>query len=236
MSIGIILIATGTYGKFFEKFYSSCEKYFIPEKQKTYFLMTDDKNIGFYNNVIKIHQDYEKWPYPTLHRYKYISLHREKFNCKYLFYMDIDMYFVDYINKNILPKKLLAILHPGFYNTHNHSGTPETNEKSSAFIPQKELVSHTYVAGAFQGGKTQLFLSAVETMKNAIDKDCKNGIIPIWHDESIWNKFISVNKKLISFYTPEYCFPENINCFKHIKYLKPKLIAIDKSQINEIFH
>ena len=46
MSIAILYICTGHYNIFFNGFYASCEKFFLPEAKKTYFVWTDDAHLA----------------------------------------------------------------------------------------------------------------------------------------------------------------------------------------------
>lgn len=43
--IAILYIALGRYGVFWKDFYRSCEKYFLSDCKKTYFLWTDNKKL-----------------------------------------------------------------------------------------------------------------------------------------------------------------------------------------------
>ncbi len=232
MTIGIIVIATNKYIKFFENLYNSCEKYLFPNTDKKYFLITDHP-IQNYSNVITLFQQHEKWPNPTLKRFHYILSHRdliESHNLTHLFYLDADMLIVDYVYETYFLEKckdkLLAVYHPGYWKTSNKRGEPEQNQKSKCCILDKD---HEYVAGGFQGGYTKLYFKAMEIMKNALDEDISNGIIPIWHDESVWNKFVSLNKNKIHFEIPEFCFPEGWDARKNLKGLKKKIVALNKN-------
>lgn len=43
MKIAILYICTGKYNVFFRDFYSSSEKYFLPNCEKTYFVFSDNQ-------------------------------------------------------------------------------------------------------------------------------------------------------------------------------------------------
>ena len=47
MKIAILYICTGKYNIFWKDFYTSCEKNFIPNSEKHYFVFTDAENIDF---------------------------------------------------------------------------------------------------------------------------------------------------------------------------------------------
>lgn len=232
-TVGVLLVATGKYySHFFENLYKSSEKFFLPNTQKTYYVFTDAINqlTAVPENVIIVYQEWEPFPGPTLHRYHYFdSISEILKKHDYLFYTDVDMLFVDTVSSSyLMSKAFVAVVHPGFYKTFNHRGTPETNPNSKAFIDPS--VDFEYVAGGFQGGKTKYFLMAIHTMKLSIDIDFDNGIVPVWHDESMWNKFVVLNKSNVHFCQPDMCFPQNTNINSYLSDIRaPKLIALDKN-------
>jgi hypothetical protein len=234
-NVGVLLVATGKYySYFFENLYKSSEKFFLPDTQKTYYVFTDAVNelTSVPDNVVIVYQEWEPFPGPTLHRYHYFDIISEVLKKHdYLFYTDVDMLFVDTVTaKDLNPnnKAFVAVVHPGFYMTQNRRGTPETNPKSKAFIDAS--VDFEYVAGGFQGGKAKYFLMAIRTMKLSIDADLKIGIIPVWHDESIYNKFVVLNKNNVHFCQPDMCFPQNVGINRNLASIRsPKLIALDKN-------
>ena len=76
--IAILYIATNKYTIFWNNFYQTAEKNFLPKHQKTYFLFTDNDNMQVGPNVIKIHQDHLPWPYVTLKRFHFFDSIKEK--------------------------------------------------------------------------------------------------------------------------------------------------------------
>ena len=51
-----------------------------------------------------------------------------------------------------------------------------------------------YFAGGFQGGKAKEWIKAMKVMKKIIDTDLNHkNYIPVWNDESVWNKYLSEN-------------------------------------------
>lgn len=228
--IGILLVATGKYIQFFQQLHESFETYLFPGTEKIYFVFTDNTDYSFPSNVYHYYQEHEPFPGPTLHRYHYfskISNVLETFKLDYLFYSDVDMRACNVIDTSILPEFLLGVYHPGFYNTSNPRGTPEIRQISRAYIAPETIFQ--YIAGGFQGGRTDVFLESINIMRNAIDVDMDNDIIPIWHDESIWNKFMVSNIHLFKFINPEYCFPESWGQKSNLQGLTPRLLALDKN-------
>ncbi len=225
--VGIIIIATNKYIKFFDNLYNSCERFLFPKCNKTYFLMSD-KQSQDYENVVKIDILHEQWPNPTLKRFHYISDNKDKFKeMDYLVYIDVDCKLIRYVDENILPEHFNVVKHCGFYNTSNKRGTPETNKNSTAYISPK--INFDYVAGGFFIGKTNLFLQMVEKLKKNIQIDLNNGIIAIWHDESHLNWYVVNHKFLFNYLTPEYCYPEGWGDRPNLFLLNGKIIALDKN-------
>jgi hypothetical protein len=150
----------------------------------------------------------------------------------YLFYTDIDMLAINTIGDEILPDYLLAVAHPGFYK--RGVGTPEKRLKSRAYIGSHEQRDF-YVCGGFQGGIVNEYIRAMEIMNEMIQDDYAKNIIPIWNDESVWNRFYVTNQRFYKILTPEYCYPEgkykvpNMPNYETIRGLVPRLLALDKN-------
>lgn len=183
-------------------------------------------------NVKLLTIDHLPWPLITLLRYQYIMQYAEIFkDYDYIFYIDADMEVVGKIGKELLVGDITAVTHPGQYNWPHEQCTYERNPRSKA---------HTifnrkgYVIGAFQGGRTEIFLPLAQQMKTAIEQDLKNNYIAIWHDESHFNAVlaqIAAGDELfgepvkVNYLDPSYCFPQNWRLP-----FTPKIIALDKNQ------
>lgn len=237
MKIGILVIGTKKYKHFFQQLYNSFEKHVLVNHEKTYFYFTDDITQDVSNNVKMFYVPAENWPLPTLFRYKYMltsGAKEELLNMDYLFYSDIDMLAINTIGDEILPQqeKLMATAHPGFYK--KGLGTPEKRLISRAYIGPHEQREY-YVCGGFQGGHAKDYVRAMEIMNEMIQDDYSKSIIPIYHDESIWNRFYTTNKKFFKILTPEYCYPEGkykfpqMGNYNTILGLTPRLLALDKN-------
>ena len=69
--VGILYICTGKYDVFWEEFYKSCEKYFLPNSEKYYFVFTDSNHLydeENNKNIKKYYQENLGWPDNTLKR------------------------------------------------------------------------------------------------------------------------------------------------------------------------
>jgi hypothetical protein len=208
MKIGILLICTGKYIMFFEDLYKSCETFFMPNTEKTYYVFTDG-DIGNHKNVIRIEQPFIGFPFDTLMRYEMFYKNKSILEKQdYLYFLNANMLCVDYINEEILPKKenshLAAVHHPGYKDKPINEYSYERNPNSNFYIPYDN--GEFYYQGNFNGGKSFEFLEMSEKLSKLINEDVSNGIIPVWWDESAMNWYLlDKNPLRIS---PQYAAPE----------------------------
>lgn len=92
LSVGIFGIFIKEYKIFFENFISNISEKFLPDNDKTLFIITDDKNyiekiiknsnlnLNYYINE----EEYIGWPYETLYRFQYIlNFNKELFKTRW---------------------------------------------------------------------------------------------------------------------------------------------------------
>lgn len=225
MKIGILCIATGNYKSFVQQLIDGIEKNFLVNHEREIYLFTDEERE--YKSGLKIIQTIipsYKWPEATMMRY-HIFTARE-YDCDYLVYSDVDMGFVDKIGDEFLGN-IIVVRHPGFINGKENNSWEE-NELSQCYIPKKNR--GFYYAGGIQGGNTGEYYTAMSVMKGWIDADISNGVIPIWHDETAWNKYISLRPPLTEL-DCSYCMPQS--SLKRIKWginhIKPKILCLEKN-------
>jgi hypothetical protein len=208
MKIGLLLVCTGKYSVFFNTLYDSCEKFFLPNHEKTYYVFTDGE-IYDRENIVKIHQPYMGFPNDTLKRYhlftkEYLKLIKED----YLFFLNANMLCVSEIGDEILPNEendgLMAVHHPGFYKSDPSRFTYERNPKSQFYISVGD--GKYYYQGCFNGGKSKEFLEMSKILADLIDIDQSNDILPIWWDESALNWYLKDKNPLLV--NPGYSYPE----------------------------
>lgn len=226
MKIGILYICTGKYAIFWEEFYLSCEKFFLPGICKQYFVFTDSESLPFFNesNVKVIAQDKLGWPYDTLRRFEIFFKNRELFNnLDYLFFFNANAKVVNHISSDILPAEdgLIGVEHP----CHHH-GDPDKyiyhrGTESSAFIPFGK--GKHYFMGSFNGGKTKEYLEMCQSLKDNIESDEQKGIIALWHDESHLNSYFLTHR--VKVLSPEFAYPEEMK----LPY-SPKILLRDKNK------
>jgi len=232
MEIGILYICTWKYDVFWKDFYISCEKYFLKDYEKHYFVFTDSEKIYDEENNKNIHKFYQKnlwWPDNTLLRFHiFLSQEKKLKKMDYLFFFNANLEIKKEIWEEFLPKKewLLVVKHPWYYNRPINKYTYERNKKSTAYISNTKW--KVYVQWALNWWKTKDFLNMCKNLSQNIDTDKSNWIIAKWHDESHLNKYILNHKyKLLD---PSYLYPEWWNIPFECKILirdKSKWIDVD---------
>jgi len=221
MNIGLLVIATRKYNRFFNPLQSSIRKYFCPDQNVTVYLFTDEP--VSVRDVVCLPIEHKPWPYITPERYHQFHRYREAFTREdFLFYLDVDMEIVAPVSTEILPteqEKWVGTLHPGFFTPWSR-GAYETRPASTAYVGKHE--GTRYYAGGFNGGTRPAFLEMAATLACNIDKDREKGIIARWHDESHLNRFYV--DKSIKVLSPAYCYPESWE----LPFSK-KILALDKN-------
>lgn len=223
--VALLIIATGEkYRTYIKPLIESANKYLI-EHDTILFTDTD-----YFDEMTIVYQkDAEGYPNETLHRY-HTFLKIESLLDEYdqIFYVDIDAVFVAPVGEEIFSGGITATLHPGYVGT---SGTPERRIESMVAIPPGS--SNKYFCGGFNGGNAQEFIHMARYIRDLIDIDTANGIIPIWHDESATNYYLYHNPpaKILG---PSYCYPENAGPHYLDKWAAaginptPKILALTK--------
>ena len=160
-----------------------------------------------------------EWPYPTLLRYNLFLQQEEKLKeYDYIFYCDIDMKFVSIVGDEILGQGITATQHPMYALRKEYWPPYEPNPLSASYIKRpgqiinengKPRFMPLYFAGGFQGGKSDKFIEAMKECKKITEQDLDKGYIPIWNDESVWNKYLSENQPE-TVLTPSYVYPDSL--------------------------
>lgn len=205
MKIGILYVCTGKYHKFFEDFYESSEKFFLTEAEKHYYVWTDSE-LSIFNkpNITKIYQPKLGWPMDTMMRFHMFNDNVSILeNNDYLFFLNANMIFMNFVGEEVLAD-LVGVKHPNFWNKPPVTYPYERNPSSQFYIPFEE--GRIYFQGCFNGGKTGMFLEMSRILADKLEIDSKNGIVPIWHDESALNWYYCERDVLPL--GPEYAFPE----------------------------
>lgn len=201
-TLGIITIATG---KYFEEFIptlkTSIDRYFnFPGYQIHFYCFTDSQQAiaGVTNIPIK----HFSWPFSTLLRYRWIEQNLPKLQSNdFLLYMDADMRVVSTPPLTTFAPALIAVRHPGYIAS---PGAFEIDRQDSCYVPPP-LRKH-YYQGCFWGGQSAQFAELITTLSQMVDQDLGMGLIPIWHDESYLNKYLSTQS--CEALPPTYAWPE----------------------------
>ena len=226
IKVGLLVIATGKYKRFVEPFVISAQNHFFKNDAVTIFLFSDKPRHDL--PVFNIHLAHKGFPDMTLYRYNYFYDAKEKLldMSHYLYYSDIDMLFVEDVDKETLPETddhIVAVKHPGFW---KGGGTWETRIESRAYVsPDQRLC---YYAGGFNGAESYTYIGMCRKIAEDVLVDKKRQITAIWHDESHFNKFII--GKPITELSPSYCSPQGDELWKTQvrSQFKPKILALLK--------
>jgi hypothetical protein len=228
------------YWQYFEPMIESARKFLLQGHQVD-FITWSDMPRDLIKGCTVIPTEPFEWPLPTLYRY-HLFLREEELLKKYdyIFYCDTDMEFVSPVGNEILGDGLTAALHPMYAVSHNLVPPYEPNPNSASYIPRpgkvveiggKKKFQPHYYAGGFQGGRADLWIEAMKKMKEIIDTDFVKNYIPIWNDESVWNKYLFENPPKITL-SPSYIYPDSLNKSYYQKVwgrnFVPKLVTITK--------
>jgi hypothetical protein len=216
----------------------SCEKFFMTEHERHYFIFTD----GHINNArdlrIKIiPQKFFGWPSEAVKRYhRFINIIDVLQKYDFIFFFNANCKFCIPINVSILPMQknsLLVVQHPGFYNKKQSEFPYERNQLSQAYIPYDH--GKYYICSGINGGYADTYCTLIEELYKAAELDEKNGIIALWHDESHLNRYILDKEyKMLS---PSYCYPENSKLpFKEIVRVRDKNLHGGHNYLRQISH
>lgn len=198
MKIGILYICTGKYVFFWESFYRSAEHFFFQGAPwiREYFVFTDAPTIygeGENERIHRIPQVNLGWPGNTMKRFEMFLRIRDQLENKvdYLYFFNANMEFMSPVGEDMLPSLadngMVGALQMVYFNQRKWNYPYERRRKSAAYIPYWR--GKYYFQGSLLGGTTVSFLKMCEICNCWIDKDLSNDIIPIWHDESILNKY-----------------------------------------------
>lgn len=198
-TVGILYICTGRYIQFWDEFYKSSQQYLMPETEKVYFVFTDGELNTYGNtNVHKVYQEQLAFPYPTLYRFRFfLKVEQQLAALDYVYFFNSNIVFQQRITATeFLPglnEDLVAILHPGYYNSAPETFTLEKSRWSTAYVPYTK-VKH-YYAGGLMGGRSDAFLTVCKILDKNIRRDERWFRMAVWHDESHWNYYLSTGVK-----------------------------------------
>ena len=188
MKIGILYIGIGRYACFWREFYNSCEMFLLPEGEKHYYVFTDKDEIQPGERVMVFHQDDMGWPCNSLMRFKMFNRIKDLLQENdYLFFFNANAQVVIPVQaQDILPE---AEDYSALCIEDNPAKMSfESRPASAAYVSNQEATH--YFSGALNGGKCEAYLKLIETCEKIVDTDLRNGLMPLWHDESVLNAFL----------------------------------------------
>ena len=230
MKLGIALFCTGKYRMFLDEYVKSCEKYFLPNTQKTYFIFTDDP-VSFENISYRyIEQKKIGWPLDTLKRYAIINQHENLFDeMDYILVTNANFVFNELTEEHeVIPLEndnwLASVDHPMYFDKEMTTELPyERNPESSAYVAFGD--EKKYLQACFVLGRKQEFFQLSRYVEFESEKDLKKNFISRFWDESYINKYwLTISPRVLP---PSYCYPDprvySINADKKIIMLEKGL-------------
>lgn len=204
-NLGILIFATGNYKYYLEVAIETLNKRFMNDMNKTFYVFTDYPNTSiksFYNNVIiipiaktdRISFFFDIYQHIIDNRSLYAKedyLHL--FNVNLICQKNITLEDIPYLeNKLIVSQHGYQLNNIPFKNTKEYydSCEFEKNPDSTSYIPYIEGKNYGYFQKSGFAAPINEFLKLSMWCNEQIKIDKKNNIIPIWHDESIFNKYV----------------------------------------------
>jgi len=220
--ISILIVGTKRYYDFALDLIESLNSLFLTNHELKIYLFTDrqDPNIS---NVKIINIQHKPWPGMTLLRYHmFCDIEYRLKDSDYIFYIDADMKVIEKIGDEILGDRV-AIQHVGYFDKSPEEWEFDRFSFSEAYIPVG--AGDMYYHATLIGATTDNFLHMCHDIKGRIENDFLKPHVPIWHDESYYNKYLYLNPptKVLD---PGYAY------FFHWRSdtpFKPKIININKN-------
>ncbi len=191
-NIGILYVGIGEYIRFWNDFYSSCEDKFCVLSKKHYYLITDN-NGSFPSNVSVIHQDDLGWPGNVTFRYLFfLRIKHEIEKYDYVFFFNSNTRFRKSVTEDeFLPTDedggLIALTWKDSFKDADKFAF-ERRLESAAYVPYGTRAF--YLQNCITGGKPKEYIMLLEKCHQLTMIDVNNGIVPVAHDESIYNKYM----------------------------------------------
>lgn len=226
MIVGILYICTGKYSIFWNSFYKSAKRYFLPGIEKKYYVFTDDPKIKPDEEIRTYYKNPQGFPLDSLLRFDmFESISQDTKECDYLFFFNSNMEFRRTVTSDmILPtdeEGVVGVLHPGYYNSSTIKLPYEKHKRSTAYIPFHRGEEYHYFMGGVNGGTYKSFMQLISTCKENIHKDMNNKVLALYHDESHLNKYF--HGKRIKILPPTFGAPEDSKIIKD-----PYIVILNK--------
>lgn len=237
-STGILYLCTGKYELFFDDFYLSFEKKFLPGAVKKYFVFTDSdrlqKKYVNHSNICFFKIEHMGWPLGTLLRNRHFYENFEHFGGQdYLFFCNANLVCKKNVYLNelglISGNQLCGVQHPFYFHKQPEEFIVEKEKACHAFFTAEEIpkLKH-YFQGCFYGGRFNAFREMVSVIYRWTEEDLQKSVMPIWLDESYLNRYFFLNEPFALH--SGYSYPGN-----GIIPFPVKIINLDKNKINKSY-
>ena len=206
--VAILCIGTGEYARLLPGLLRSVRQYFLPGMSKRFYVFTDGEAEST-PDVQRVERVHHGWPVDTLERYgMFSSIAGELERHRYIYFFNANMRPVSPIGREVLPtakRPLVVVRHPRCFTREELAAATEQRPCSGAYIPGG---AYTYVAGGFNGGTAEAFLTMAAELDRRQRADAEAGLMPPWHDESYLNAYRVQNAGLFRVLSPAYLYPE----------------------------
>lgn len=206
--VAILCIGTGEYTRLLPGLLRSVRQYFLPGRSKRFYVFTDGEAESA-PDVQRVERAHRGWPVDTLERYgMFAEIAGELKRHRYIYFFNANMRPVAPIGREVLPtaeRPLVVVKHPRCFTPEELAAATEQRPGSMAHIP---TLPYTYVAGGFNGGTTEAFLTMAAELHRRQLADAVAGLMPPWHDESYLNAYRVQHEELFRVLSPAYLYPE----------------------------
>lgn len=202
-TIAIIYVATGKYKRYWKGFFDTLGEFF-PKENKEIFIFSDDPSFDNfpedhlkYNIFLRFHRyqiENQPWPLTVLNKFRYMCMAFKDMHLqtvKQVWMFDSKVEFLKEFNIPVDKQGLLAFPHLAWdYEKHDASvftWGKEINPKSKAHIDGFDYI---YCNSGIMGGGAPSMMKMAMQCNEWTKQDLMHCIIPMWHDESYWNKYL----------------------------------------------
>ncbi|XP_036801459.1 globoside alpha-1,3-N-acetylgalactosaminyltransferase 1-like [Oncorhynchus mykiss] len=225
------------YVRFLRDFLETAEKHFLVDFNVRYYVFTDrpddvpsvNLSQGRHLSVIQVPGS-NRWQEISARRMEIIQTAIERQisrEADYIFCLDVDSKFHARWGAESLGR-LVAVIHPWFYQATRDHFTYERRPASTAYIPMDE--GDYYYAGAVFGGLLEEVYTLTKVCRNQLEEDARNSIEAAWQEESHLNRYLLYNKtsKLLS---PEYQWDDKKTKTKEVKVIRFSSVVKNYAEI-----
>ena len=203
-SIGWLVIGTNRYRSMAIRCLETLKANYSGALESRFFFFTDKPRRCPHPWIETIRVPHATFPGISLQRYRHFHRHADRLAaCDYLFYVDADMECVG-VGDEILGARVV-VTHPAFVNTPSVDCPFDRNPACRAAVPSSH--QGPYFQNCFQGGESAEFLRMSRRLARRIRADLREGVMPLWHDESHMNRYM-VDHPPTRMLHPGYAYPD----------------------------